>query len=57
MRARVRARHREPVKIVDLSEERIKLSGYTPDNDSEAVCAGIRPGETCVIENASRTMN
>jgi len=35
----------EPVKIVDLAEEIIKLSGYVPGKDIEIVYTGIRPGE------------
>jgi FlaA1/EpsC-like NDP-sugar epimerase len=35
----------EPVKIVDLAEEIIRLSGYEPGRDIEIVYTGIRPGE------------
>jgi FlaA1/EpsC-like NDP-sugar epimerase len=35
----------EPVKIVDLAEEIIRLSGYEPGKDIEIVYTGIRPGE------------
>jgi FlaA1/EpsC-like NDP-sugar epimerase len=35
----------EPVKIVDLAEEIIRLSGYEPGRDIEVVYTGIRPGE------------
>ncbi len=35
----------EPLKIVDLAEEIIRLSGYTPGRDIEIVYTGIRPGE------------
>ena len=34
----------EPVKILDLAKNMIRLSGYTED-DIEIVEAGIRPGE------------
>jgi FlaA1/EpsC-like NDP-sugar epimerase len=35
----------EPIKIVDLAKEMIKLSGYEPDADIPIVFSGIRPGE------------
>ena len=35
----------EPVKIVDLAHDLIKLSGMTPGEDIEIVYTGIRPGE------------
>lgn len=35
----------EPVRIVDLAEELIKLSGLTPYKDVDIVFTGLRPGE------------
>ena len=35
----------EPVKIVSLAEELIKLNGLTPYQDVEIVFTGLRPGE------------
>ncbi len=35
----------EPVKIIDLATDMIKLSGLTPGKDIEVVFTGIRPGE------------
>jgi FlaA1/EpsC-like NDP-sugar epimerase len=35
----------DPIKIVDLAREMIKLSGYEPDVDIPIAFSGIRPGE------------
>lgn len=35
----------KPVKIVDLANNMIKLSGLTPEKDIEIVFSGLRPGE------------
>ncbi|MCH8844041.1 MAG: polysaccharide biosynthesis protein, partial [SAR324 cluster bacterium] len=35
----------EPIKIRDLAEEMIRLSGKTPGEDIEIVYSGLRPGE------------
>ncbi|MBW4512537.1 MAG: polysaccharide biosynthesis protein [Scytonematopsis contorta HA4267-MV1] len=35
----------EPVKIVDLAKELIRLSGYEVDKDIDIVFSGLRPGE------------
>ena len=35
----------QPVKIVDLAERMIRLSGLQPGHDIEIVFTGMRPGE------------
>ncbi len=35
----------EPVKIMDLAKDLIKLSGYEPDVDIQILVTGLRPGE------------
>ena len=35
----------EPVKLVDLARDMVKLSGFEPDVDIEIAFTGIRPGE------------
>ena len=42
----------EPVRIVDLAEDMIRLSGHSPDSDIAITFTGIRPGEKLAEELA-----
>jgi FlaA1/EpsC-like NDP-sugar epimerase len=51
----------QPIQIVDLARDLIRLSGYRPDQDIDIVFTGIRPGEklseeiNLSEENATKT--
>lgn len=47
----------EPVKIVDLARQVIRLSGLTPDKDVKIVYTGLRPGEKLYEELMHETEN
>ena len=47
----------EPVKIVDLARQIIRLSGLKPDNDVKIVYTGLRPGEKLYEELMHETEN
>jgi len=44
----------QPVKIVDLAERMIRLSGLQPGHDVEVVFTGMRPGERQHERNGSQ---
>lgn len=45
----------QPIKIVDLAREMIRLAGYQPDVDIPIVFTGIRPGEKLFEEILTKT--
>ena len=51
----------EPIQIVNLARDLIRLSGYQPDEDIEIEFTGMRPGEKLYEEinlseeNATKT--
>ena len=45
----------KPVKIIDLAENMIKLSGYIPYRDIDIVETGLRPGEKLYEELLIKT--
>ncbi|MBW8360035.1 MAG: polysaccharide biosynthesis protein [Weeksellaceae bacterium] len=49
----------EPVKILDLAQRMIKLSGFEPDTDIKIIYTGLRPGEKLyeeLLTDGARTM-
>jgi FlaA1/EpsC-like NDP-sugar epimerase len=49
----------EPVKIVDLARQMIKLSGYEPERDIKIEFTGLRPGEKLyeeLLTNQEKTL-
>ena len=47
----------EPVKIYDMAENLIRLSGYEPHKDIKIEIMGLRPGEKLYEEVLSNTEN
>lgn len=47
----------EPVKIVDLAEKMIKLSGFRPYDEIDIIFTGLRPGEKLTEELLSTKEN
>ena len=47
----------EPVKIVDLARQVIRLSGLTPEKDVKIIYTGLRPGEKLYEELMHETEN
>ncbi|HEX5854947.1 MAG TPA: nucleoside-diphosphate sugar epimerase/dehydratase, partial [Thermoanaerobaculia bacterium] len=47
----------EPVRIVDLAQEMIRLSGFKPNEDIDVVFTGVRPGEKLYEEMGTEEEN